>query len=140
MMILFLTFVSQSRKQDWNDQDSVLKTRVDAKLFVYQAAAKMKIKSLVSLETDGKTYKKLAMETLTLLFDAAEACLTSVWRKMKVCEELFISLLCGISEMAVAKGRCLPHGLFVRLKPLVLAVCAQVILFCGNLFEKHGLG
>ncbi|WZY96960.1 hypothetical protein YC2023_069289 [Brassica napus] len=122
----------KSRKQDWNDQDSVLKTRVDAKLFVYQAAAKMKIKSLVSLETDGKTYKKLAMETLTLLFDAAEACLTSVWRKMKVCEELFISLLCGISEMAVAKGRCLPHGLFVRLKPLVLAVCAQPDTWVGR--------
>lgn len=137
MMILFLTFVSQSRRPDRNDQDSVLKTRV---LFVYQAAAKMKIKCLVSLETDGKTYKKLAMETLTLLFDAAEACLTSVWGEMKACEELFISLLSGIAEMAVAKGRCLLHGLFVRLKPLVLAVCAQVILFYGNSFEKHGLG
>ncbi|CAN6927714.1 unnamed protein product [Brassica oleracea] len=112
----------KSRRQDRNDQDSVLKTRV---LLVYQAAAKMKIKSLLSLETDGKAYKKRAMETFTLLFDAAEACLTSVWRKMKACEELFISLLSGIAEMAVAKGRCLPHGLFVRLKPLVLAVCAQ---------------
>lgn len=137
MMSLFLTFVSQSRRQDRNDQDSVLKTRV---LLVYQAAAKMKIKSLLSLETDGKAYKKRAMETFTLLFDAAEACLTSVWRKMKACEELFISLLSGIAEMAVAKGRCLPHGLFVRLKPLVLAVCAQVILFCGKSIKKHNLG
>ncbi|XP_056844326.1 phosphatidylinositol 4-kinase alpha 1-like isoform X2 [Raphanus sativus] len=115
----------KSRKRDWDDQDPLLKARVDAKLLVYQAAAKMKIKSLVSLETDGKAYKKLAMETLTLVFDAAEACLTSVWRKMKACEELFISLLSGIAEMAVAKGRCSPNGLFVRLKLLVLAVCAQ---------------
>ncbi|KAJ0242191.1 Phosphatidylinositol 3-/4-kinase [Hirschfeldia incana] len=115
----------KSRKQEWDDQDPLLETRVDAKLLVYQAAAKMKIKSLVSLETDGKTYKKLAMETLTLLFDAAEACLTSAWRKMKACEELFISLLSGIAEIAAAKGRCSQHGLFVRLKPLVLAVCAQ---------------
>ncbi|KAH0920787.1 hypothetical protein HID58_020805 [Brassica napus] len=129
----------KSRRQDWNDQDSVLKTGVDAKLFVYQAAAKMKIKSLASLETDGKTYKKLAMETLTLLFDAAEACLTSVWRKMKACEELFISLLSAIAEMAVAKGRCLLHGLFVRLKPLVLAVCAQPDTWVrnqSNIFES----
>ncbi|CAH8301812.1 unnamed protein product [Eruca vesicaria subsp. sativa] len=120
----------KSRRRDWNEQDQLLKTRVDAKLFVYQAAARMKIKSLVSLETDGKTYKKLTMETLTLLFDAAEACLTSLWREMKACKELFISLLSGIA--AVAKGRCSPHGMFFRLKPLVLAVCAQPDTWLGN--------
>ncbi|KAG2304894.1 hypothetical protein Bca52824_033545 [Brassica carinata] len=115
------TFLKSS-KRDWDDQDPLLRTRLDAKLFVYQAAAKMKIKSLVSLEIDGKTYKRLVMETLTLVFDAAEACLASAWRQMKACEELFISLLSGIAEMAAAKGRCC---LFVRLKPLVLAVSAQ---------------
>ncbi|CAH8357797.1 unnamed protein product [Eruca vesicaria subsp. sativa] len=49
---------------------------------------------------------------------------------MKACKELFISLLSGIA--AVAKGRCSPHGLFVRLKPLVLAVCAQPDTWVGN--------
>lgn len=138
--MLFLLFVSQSRRRDWNDQDAALKTRVNAKLFVYQAAANLKIKSLTSLETDRKTSKRLVLETVTLLLDAADACLTSAWRKMKACEELFSSLLSGIAKMAAGKGGHPPRGLFIRLKLLVLAVCAQVILFCGNSFEQHSPG
>ncbi|KAL0696918.1 hypothetical protein Bca4012_064098 [Brassica carinata] len=115
----------KSRKRDWNEQGPVLKTRVNAKLSVYQAVAKMKIKSLVSLETDGKTSKRLVLETLALLLDAADACLTSVWRKMKACEELFGSLLSGIAKIAVARGGQPLRVLLIRLKPLVLAVCAQ---------------
>lgn len=137
MMTLFLPSVLQSRKRDWNEQGPVLKTRVNAKLSVYQAAAKMKIKSLVSLETDGKTSKRLVLETLALLLDAADACLTSVWRKMKACEELFGSLLSGIAKIAVARGGQPLRVLLIRLKPLVLAVCAQVILFCFNSYEQH---
>jgi phosphatidylinositol 4-kinase len=108
----------KSRKRDWNEQGQVLKTRVNAKLSVYQAAAKMKIKSLVSLETDGKTSKRLVLETLALLLDAADACLTSVWRKMKACEELFDSLLSGIAKIAVARGGQPLRVLLIRLKPL----------------------
>ncbi|KAG5391470.1 hypothetical protein IGI04_021433 [Brassica rapa subsp. trilocularis] len=115
----------KSRKRDWNEQGPVLKTRVNAKLSVYQAVAKMKIKSLVSLETDGKTSKRLVLETLALLLDAADACLTSVWRKMKACEELFGSLLSGIAKIAVERGGQPLRVLLIRLKPLVLAVCAQ---------------
>ncbi|KAF3520447.1 hypothetical protein DY000_02059014 [Brassica cretica] len=125
MMTLFLHFVLQSRKRDWNEQGPLLKTRVNAKLSVYQAVAKMKIKSLVSLETDGKTSKRLVLETLALLLDAADACLTSVWRKMKACEELFGSLLSGIAKIAVERGGQPLRVLLIRLKPLVLAVCAQ---------------
>ncbi|KAF2608454.1 hypothetical protein F2Q68_00043396 [Brassica cretica] len=115
----------KSRKRDWNEQGPLLKTRVNAKLSVYQAVAKMKIKSLVSLETDGKTSKRLVLETLALLLDAADACLTSVWRKMKACEELFGSLLSGIAKIAVERGGQPLRVLLIRLKPLVLAVCAQ---------------
>ncbi|KAJ0229393.1 Phosphatidylinositol 4-kinase alpha 1 [Hirschfeldia incana] len=122
----------KSRKRDWNEQGPVLKTRVNAKLSVYHAAAKMKIKSLVSLETDGKTSKRLVLETLALLLDAADACLTSVWRKMKACEELFGSLLSGIAKIAVARGGQPLRVLLIRLKPLVLAVCAQPDTWASN--------
>ena len=131
-------FCLQSRKRDWNEQGPVLKTRVNAKLSVYQAVAKMKIKSLVSLETDGKTSKRLVLETLALLLDAADACLTSVWRKMKACEELFGSLLSGIAKIAVERGGQPLRVLLIRLKPLVLAVCAQV-KFCLYSDEQHFL-
>lgn len=138
MMILILPFVAQSRRGDWNDQDTVLRNRVNAKLFVYQAAAKMRIKSLMSLEADENTSKRLVLEALTLLLDAADACLTSVWRKMKACKQLFSSLLSGVAKMAAAnREHPSPCVLFIRLKPLVLAVCAQVIFFCGNSFEQH---
>ncbi|KAL0722968.1 hypothetical protein Bca4012_037567 [Brassica carinata] len=122
----------KSRKRDWSEQGPVLKTRVNAKLSVYHAAAKMKIKSLVSLETDGKTSKRLVLETLALLLDAADACLTSVWRKMKACEELFGSLLSGIAKIAVARGGQPLRVLLIRLKPLVLAVCAQPDTWASN--------
>ncbi|XP_010527598.1 PREDICTED: phosphatidylinositol 4-kinase alpha 1 isoform X2 [Tarenaya hassleriana] len=122
----------KSRKRDWNEQGPVLKTRVNAKLSVYQAAAKMKIKSLVSIETDGKTSKRLVLETLALLLDAADACLTSVWRKMRACEELFSSLLSGIAKIAVARGGQPLRVLLIRLKPLVLAVCAQPDTWVNN--------
>ncbi|CAF2097915.1 phosphatidylinositol 4-kinase alpha 1 [Brassica rapa] len=122
----------KSRKRDWNEQGPVLKTRVNAKLSVYHAAAKMKIKSLVSLETDGKTSKRLVLETLALLLDAADACLTSVWRKMKACEELFGSLLSGIAKIAVARGGQPLRVLLIRLKPLVLAVCSQPDTWASN--------
>ncbi|CDY64591.1 BnaCnng44230D [Brassica napus] len=122
----------KSRKRDWNEQGPVLKTRVNAKLSGYHAAAKMKIKSLVSLETDGKTSKRLVLETLALLLDAADACLTSVWRKMKACEELFGSLLSGIAKIAVARGGQPLRVLLIRLKPLVLAVCSQPDTWASN--------
>ncbi|XVE49405.1 hypothetical protein DITRI_Ditri01bG0080200 [Diplodiscus trichospermus] len=113
------------RKRDWTEQGPLLKSRVNAKLSVYQAAARMQIRSLLSLDADAKTTKKLVLETLALLIDAAEACLLSVWRKLRACEELFSSLLSGIAQVAVPRGGQPLRVLLIRLKPLVLAVCMQ---------------
>ncbi|EOA36778.1 hypothetical protein CARUB_v10008074mg [Capsella rubella] len=127
----------KSRRQDWNTQDPLLETRVNAKLFVYQAAAQIEIASLMSLETDGK--KRLILEALTLLIANAESCLTSLWRKMKACKDLFSSLLSGIVNIAVAEGGQPLRLLLLRLKPLILAICAQPDTWVssqGNMFES----
>ncbi|PPS12529.1 hypothetical protein GOBAR_AA08088 [Gossypium barbadense] len=113
------------RKRDWTEQGPLLKSRVNAKLSVYQAAVRMQIRSLLSLEADAKTSKKLVLETLALLIDAAEACIISVWRKLRVCEELFSTLLSGIVQIAVPGGGQPLRILLIRLKPLVLAACMQ---------------
>lgn len=86
----------------------------------------MQIKSLISLDSDGKSSKDLLRRTLALLLDAAEACIVSLWRKLKKCEELFSTLLSGISQIAVSRGGQLLRVLLIPLKPLVLTTCAQV--------------
>lgn len=86
----------------------------------------MKLKCLASIDADGKTSKRLVLETLALMIDAAEACLLSVWRKLRSCEELFSSLLTGTANIAVTKGGQPLRVLLIRLKPLVLTACAQV--------------
>nr|GEZ23782.1 phosphatidylinositol 4-kinase alpha 1 [Tanacetum cinerariifolium] len=113
------------RKRDWTEQGSSLKARINTKLSVYKAAVNLKIKSLASLYSDGKSSKKLLHGALALLVEAAEACVYSVWRKLRVCEDLFSSLLDGISKIAVTSGGHLLRVLFIRFKPLVLATCAQ---------------
>lgn len=113
------------RKRDWTEQGPLLKARINAKLSVYQSVARLKIKSLASLDMEGKTSKRLVLETLALLVDAAESCLLSVWRKLRVCEELFSSLLAGIAQIAVIRGGQPLRVLLIRLKPLVLTACAQ---------------
>lgn len=119
-----LTFL-KIRKRDWTEQGSLLKIRINTKLSVYQAAARLQIKSLTSLDSDGKSSKRLLHGTLALLIEAAEACLFSVWRKLRICEELFSSLLAGISQIAVTRGGQLLRVLLIRFKPLVLTICAQ---------------
>ncbi|KAK9705235.1 hypothetical protein RND81_07G042300 [Saponaria officinalis] len=59
------------------------------------------------------------------MIDAAESCLLSVWRKMRICEELFSCLLSVVSQVAIAHGGQLLRVLLFRLKPLVLTACAQ---------------
>lgn len=118
----------QIRKRDWTEQGPLLKARINAKLSVYQSVARLKIKSLASLDMEGKTSKRLVLETLALLVDAAESCLLSVWRKLRVCEELFSSLLAGIAQIAVIRGGQPLRVLLIRLKPLVLTACAQVLV------------
>ncbi|KAL4615716.1 hypothetical protein ACB092_07G146600 [Castanea dentata] len=113
------------RKRDWNEQGAVLKARINTKLAVYEAAAKLQIKSIAVFDSDGKSTKRLVHEAVALLIDAAEACLLSVWRKLRVCEELFSSLLAGVAQVAVARGGQPLRVLLIRLKPIALAVCAQ---------------
>lgn len=96
------------------------------KLSAYQAAAKLQIKSIVVLDSDGKFTKRLVHEAVALLIDAAEACLLSVWRKLRSCEELFDSLLGGVAQVSVARGGQPLRVLLIRLKPIAVAVCAQV--------------
>lgn len=104
-----------------------MKARINAKLAVYQAVTKLKVKSLESLDSDGKPSKKLWLETLVLFTEASEACLFCVWRKLKMCEELFSSLLAGMTQIAVTKGGQQLRVLLIRLKGLVLTACAQVV-------------
>lgn len=54
------------RKRDWNEQGPTLKARINAKLSVYQAITRLKMKSLSSLDLDGKAVKKFWLETLVL--------------------------------------------------------------------------
>ncbi|WCJ33866.1 Phosphatidylinositol 3- and 4-kinase family protein [Euphorbia peplus] len=127
------------RKRDWTDQGQLLKSRVNAKLSVYQAAARMNLKSIASIDTEVKASKRLVLETLTLMIDAAEACLISVWRKLRICEELFSSLLMGSAHIAVTKGGQPLRVLLIRLKAIVLTACAQADSWGtgqGSMFES----
>ncbi|CAA0827597.1 Phosphatidylinositol 4-kinase alpha 1 [Striga hermonthica] len=133
-----LTFL-KIRKRDWSEQGQLLKVRINKKLSVYQAAARMQIKTLASLEMEGKSSKRLLHGALALLIEAAEACFFSVWRKLRACEELFGCLLSGISQAAITRGGQLLRVLLIRFKPLVLATCAQAETSSssqGSMFES----
>uniref|UniRef100_A0A1D1Y4R9 1-phosphatidylinositol 4-kinase n=1 Tax=Anthurium amnicola TaxID=1678845 RepID=A0A1D1Y4R9_9ARAE len=120
------------RKHEWREQGSQLKVRINSKLSACKAATMVQIKSLMSLESDGKTSKDLLRRTLALLLDAAEACVLSSWRKLKICEELFSSLLNGITQITVTRGGQLLRVLLIPLKPLVLTTCAQADMWGNN--------
>lgn len=127
------------RKREWTEQGSLLKARINTKLSVYKAAVKLKIRGLASLDSDGKSSKKLLHGALALLVEAAEACVYSVWRKLRICEDLFGYLLDGISKIAVTRGGHLLRVLFIRFKPLVLTTCAQADTWAssqGAMFES----
>ncbi|CAI9769189.1 unnamed protein product [Fraxinus pennsylvanica] len=113
------------RKRDWTEQGHLLKDKINIKLSVYQASARLLIKTLASLDTEAKSSKRLWLGALALLIEAAEACLFSVWRKLRACEELFGSLLVGISQAAVTRGGQLLRLLLIHFKRLVLVTCAQ---------------
>ncbi|EPS69994.1 hypothetical protein M569_04764 [Genlisea aurea] len=119
------------KKHVWLEQGPLLKIRINKKLSVYQAAARLQIKTLESLDSEGKSSKKLLHGALALLIEAAKACLCSVWRKLKACEELFGCLLSGISQAAVMRGGQLIRTLFIHFKQLVVDTCAQ-----GSMFES----
>lgn len=116
----------QIRKRDWSEHGQLLRVKINTKLSVYQSVARLQIKALASLDLDGKSTKRLLHFTLFLLIEAAEACLQSMWRKLRVCEELFSSLLAGISQAAVTRGGQLLRVLLIRFKRLVLVTCEKV--------------
>ncbi|XP_058075440.1 phosphatidylinositol 4-kinase alpha 1 isoform X2 [Magnolia sinica] len=120
------------RKRDWTEQGASLKARINTKLSACEAATFVQIKSLLSVDSDAKTSKMLLRGTLALLLDAAEACILSSWRKLRICEELFSSLLNGIAQVAVTRGGQLLRVLLIRLKPLVLTTCAQADTWGNN--------
>ncbi|CAH1425938.1 unnamed protein product [Lactuca virosa] len=120
-----MTAFLKIRKHDWTEQGAALKAKINTKLSVYKAAAKLKVRSHVSCELDGKSSKKLLHGALAFLVEAAEACLYSVWRRLRTCEDLFISLLDGISKIAFSRGGHLLRVLLIRFKQLVLITCAQ---------------
>ncbi|CAJ2642759.1 phosphatidylinositol 4-kinase alpha 1 isoform X1 [Trifolium pratense] len=113
------------RKRDWHEQGSSLKARINTKLSVYKAAVSLTIKSLSALDSDSRSVKRLVYEAVAILIDAAEACLLSGWRKLRTCEDLFGSLLLGVAQIAIARGGQALRILLIRLKPIVLNVCAQ---------------
>ncbi|GAB4837929.1 Phosphatidylinositol 4-kinase alpha 1 [Ancistrocladus abbreviatus] len=121
----YLAAFLKIRRRDWREQGSSLKARVNAKLSAYRAAAVLQIKIVASLETEGKTAKRLLRDTLALLIVAAEACLLSPWRKLRKCEELFSCLLSGVSRISATRGGQLLRILLIHLKGLVLGACAQ---------------
>ncbi|KAL7118815.1 hypothetical protein ACP275_02G024800 [Erythranthe tilingii] len=127
------------RKRDWSEQGQFLKVRINKKLSVYQSAARLQIKTLSYLDTEGKSSKRLLHGAVALLIESAEACLFSVWRKLRACEELFGCLLSGVSQAAVTRGGQLLRVLLIRFKPLVLATCAQADSSTtnqGSMFES----
>ncbi|KAL5974826.1 hypothetical protein ACLOJK_031498 [Asimina triloba] len=120
------------RKRDWTEQGALLKSRINTKLSACQAATYVQIKSLLSVDADAKTSKMMLRGTLALLLDASEACILSSWRKLRICEELFGSLLSGIAQVAINRGGQLLRVLLIRLKPLVLTTCAQADTWGNN--------
>ncbi|KAL0912173.1 hypothetical protein M5K25_018130 [Dendrobium thyrsiflorum] len=120
------------RKRDWKEQGPQLKAIISAKLSCCQAAIEVQTKGILSLDPDGKASKDALRRTLALLLDAAEACIISSWRRLKICEDLFSSLLYGISQITVSRGGQLLRLLIIPLKPLVLTTCAQADMLGNN--------
>ncbi|KAK8941284.1 Phosphatidylinositol 4-kinase alpha [Platanthera zijinensis] len=120
------------RKRDWKEQGTQLKVRITTKLSCCQAAIEVQTKAILSLDPDGKASKDALRRTLALLLDASEACIISSWRKLKICEDLFSTLLQGISHITVSRGGQLLRILLIPLKPLVLTTCAQADMSGNN--------
>lgn len=120
------------RKRDWKEQGPQLKSKITAKLSCCQAAIEVQTKGILSLDPDGKASKDALRRVLALLLDAAEACIISSWRKLKICEDLFSTLLYGISQITVSRGGQLLRVLLIPLKPLVLTTCAQTDMLGNN--------
>lgn len=124
--LLYWCFCGQISKRDLSEQGPSLKARIHTRLSIYEALVRLKMKSLASLDPDGKILKKKVEKIYSLLIDAAQACVYSLWRKLKSCEELFASLLSGIAKLAVTREGHRLRALLIPFKHLVVNLCAKV--------------
>lgn len=124
----------QIRKREWPVDGVPLLAKMNIKLQASQSAAVI-ITRLLRAESDGSPLRvpvdgRLSRgpirETLSLLMDAADACMASPWRRLKSCESLFETLLSGVAQMGGLQGNQLLRIFLLRVKSLVLATCAQV--------------
>ncbi|KAM3310755.1 hypothetical protein ACQJBY_031427 [Aegilops geniculata] len=133
-----LTDFLKIRKRDWKEQGAQLRVRINTKLSCCQAAVVVLVRSVSALEADSKASKDMLQQTLAWFIEATKSCILSSWRKLKICEELFCTLLNGISQITVSRGGQLLPVLLIPLKPLVVSTCSQADMTgCspGALFE-----
>lgn len=124
-MIDVMVCTPQIRKRDWREQGAQLKTRINTKLLCCQAAVVVLVRSVSAMDVDSKASKDMLQQTLAWFIEATKSCILSSWRKLKICEELFCTLLNGISQITVSRGGQLLPVLLIPLKPLVVSTCSQ---------------
>ncbi|KAL2653163.1 hypothetical protein R1flu_021291 [Riccia fluitans] len=112
------------RKRDWTTDVLELKAKVNMMFQASQSATVLQITCINLLDSDGKLLKAALRESLHLMMDAADACISSPWRRSKACEELFDSLITGVAHIA-ALNRSQMQRILLRFKVLVLTACAQ---------------
>jgi phosphatidylinositol 4-kinase A len=95
-----------------------------------QAAVVVLVQSVSTMDGDSKSSKDMLQQTLAWFIEATKSCILSSWRKLKICEELFCTLLNGISQITVSRGGQLLPVLLIPLKPLVVSTCSQACFFC----------
>ncbi|XP_062212194.1 phosphatidylinositol 4-kinase alpha 1-like [Phragmites australis] len=120
-----LTDFLKIRKRDWREQGAQLRARINTKLMCCEAAVVVLIRSVSAMDTDSKSSKDMLQQTLAWFIEATKSCILSSWRKLKICEELFCTLLNGISQITVSRGGQLLPVLLIPLKPLVVSTCSQ---------------
>ncbi|CAN6315544.1 unnamed protein product [Urochloa humidicola] len=133
-----LTDFLKIRKRDWREQGAQLRARINAKLMCCQAAVVVLVRCVSTMDTDSKSSKDMLQQTLAWFIEATKSCILSSWRKLKICEELFCTLLNGISQITVSRGGQLLPVLLIPLKPLVVSTCSQADMTGsspGALFE-----
>lgn len=82
----------------------------------------------------------MLQQTLAWFIEATKSCILSSWRKLKICEDLFCTLLNGISQITVSRGGQLLPVLLIPLKPLVVSTCSQACVLLGlRNFCAHGV-
>jgi phosphatidylinositol 4-kinase len=104
-----------------------------------QAAVVVLVRSVSTIDADSKSSKDMLQQTLAWFIEATKSCILSSWRKLKICEELFCTLLSGISQITVSRGGQLLPVLLIPLKPLVVSTCSQACFFftCLAWIKEH---